>query len=126
MINAKAEESVSEAVKPGTHAAALPEDRFRLKVHRESREVPVYALTVARGGLKLRPPGDASCTESDALGQEEGGRPFLPLGCSKLQRAREGDCIPRGSPPEPGQKPPCGTLRLSGRPSQRVVDLIGG
>ncbi len=31
----------------------LLEDRFQLKVHRESRESPVYALTVAKSGLKL-------------------------------------------------------------------------
>lgn len=28
-------------------------DRFKLALHRENREVPVYALTVAKGGPKL-------------------------------------------------------------------------
>jgi len=32
---------------------ALLIDRFQLKVHKESREFPVYALTVSRGGLKI-------------------------------------------------------------------------
>jgi uncharacterized protein (TIGR03435 family) len=38
---------------------ALLADRFQMKVHRESKEFPVYALTVAKGGLKIRevPPG---------------------------------------------------------------------
>lgn len=44
----------------------LLEDRFKLKVHRESREMQVYSLEIARGGHKLmesvasgRPPGCA-------------------------------------------------------------------
>jgi bla regulator protein blaR1 len=32
----------------------LLEDRFKLKVHRETREVPVYELVVAKGGSKLK------------------------------------------------------------------------
>jgi len=32
----------------------LLEDRFHLKVHREKRQMPVYKLSVASGGLKLR------------------------------------------------------------------------
>jgi len=35
---------------------ALLEDRFKLKTHRETRELPVYDLTVSRSGLKLQPP----------------------------------------------------------------------
>lgn len=34
----------------------LLEDRFNLAVHRETRELPVYELTVAKGGAKLQPP----------------------------------------------------------------------
>jgi uncharacterized protein (TIGR03435 family) len=30
-------------------------DRFKLQLHRESRETPIYALTPAKGGAKLRP-----------------------------------------------------------------------
>jgi len=32
---------------------ALLEDRFKLRIHREPREQPVYALVVGKGGLKL-------------------------------------------------------------------------
>jgi uncharacterized protein (TIGR03435 family) len=40
---------------------ALLEDRFRLKFHRETRELPVYVLTVAKSGLKLRRAKEGSC-----------------------------------------------------------------
>jgi uncharacterized protein (TIGR03435 family) len=33
---------------------ALLGDRFRMKAHRESRQVPVYALVLGKGGAKLR------------------------------------------------------------------------
>jgi uncharacterized protein (TIGR03435 family) len=32
---------------------ALLEDRFRLQVHRETRELPIYNFVLARGGLKM-------------------------------------------------------------------------
>jgi len=34
---------------------ALLAERFKLAVHREIREMPVYALVVAKGGLKIQP-----------------------------------------------------------------------
>jgi uncharacterized protein (TIGR03435 family) len=40
---------------------ALLADRFSLTVHREKKEVPIYRLTVAKGGSKL-PPAKAECT----------------------------------------------------------------
>ena len=33
---------------------SLLADRFKMQIHRETREVPVYSLTVAKGGPKLR------------------------------------------------------------------------
>ncbi len=41
----------------------LLEERFKLKVHRETQQLPVYALVVAKNGLKLRPPKEGSCVE---------------------------------------------------------------
>jgi uncharacterized protein (TIGR03435 family) len=41
----------------------LLEDRFHLKVHREKRQMPVYKLSVASGGLKLREGACASWEE---------------------------------------------------------------
>jgi uncharacterized protein (TIGR03435 family) len=43
----------------------LLEDRFQLKIHREAREVPVYALTVAKGGPKLQAAQPGKCFAMD-------------------------------------------------------------
>ena len=48
---------------------SLLEDRFKLKAHRETRELPVYDLTVSRNGLKLLPPKEGSCVTPDPNGQ---------------------------------------------------------
>jgi uncharacterized protein (TIGR03435 family) len=66
----------------GPMLAALLEERFKLKLHRDSDEQAVYALTVVKSGLKIKPekcvsleettrPADAAYTEY-VLG---GGRP---------------------------------------------------
>jgi bla regulator protein blaR1 len=39
----------------------LLEDRFRMKAHRETREMPVYELAAAKGGPKLPEPKEESC-----------------------------------------------------------------
>jgi uncharacterized protein (TIGR03435 family) len=40
-------------------------ERFKLAVHRETRELTVYALTVAAGGAKLKPSEEGSCVKRD-------------------------------------------------------------
>jgi uncharacterized protein (TIGR03435 family) len=53
-IDAKADGTPSVELMRGPMMQALLEERFQLKVHRETRDVPVYELTVAKGGPKLR------------------------------------------------------------------------
>jgi bla regulator protein BlaR1 len=60
----------------------LLEDRFKLKVHRETRELPVFILTAAKSGVKLKPWQEGSCVTID---------PFNPP-----------------TPPPRGEKPPKG------------------
>jgi len=60
-IAAKAEGNASQETMQGPMMQALLEDRFKLKIHFETREVPVYALTVAKGGLKLKPFSEGNC-----------------------------------------------------------------
>jgi uncharacterized protein (TIGR03435 family) len=49
----------------GPMLQALLEDRFKVKVHKESREVPVYTLTVMKSGAKFQPSKEGSCTPLD-------------------------------------------------------------
>ncbi len=82
-ISAKADGRFSQAMMNGPMLQALLEDRFKLKLHRESRVVSVYALTVAKVGPKLHP--------------------LKKVGCASLD--------PENPPPAPGAKLPvlCGT-----------------
>src|SRR5204863_8405118 len=36
-------------------------DRFKLRLHRETREIPVYVLTAAKNGFKPPPPKEVVC-----------------------------------------------------------------
>jgi hypothetical protein len=54
-ILAKASGNPPTAVLLGPMLRALLEDRFHLKVHRETKEGRIYKLTVARNGPKLQP-----------------------------------------------------------------------
>jgi uncharacterized protein (TIGR03435 family) len=47
----------------GPMLQGLLEERFQLKLHRVVEEAPMYALTVAKGGFKLKPMKDGDCTE---------------------------------------------------------------
>jgi uncharacterized protein (TIGR03435 family) len=46
----------------GPMLQAVLEDRFKLKIHFEIREVPVYALTIGTDGHRLTPFREGSCT----------------------------------------------------------------
>jgi len=76
---------------------SLLEERFQLQAHRESRELPMYALVAARGGLKLAPPRAGGCLEdTEPL-------PPLPEPGARMQ--------PPGQSPTPAAR--CGGLGLS-------------
>jgi uncharacterized protein (TIGR03435 family) len=64
-LDAKAEGAASLDQIAGEMLQTLLEDRCKLKVHHEARETPVYALTVAKGGPKLKESTPDSCTPLD-------------------------------------------------------------
>lgn len=78
---------------------SLLEDRFQLKTHREAEEVAMYALTVSKGGLKLKPM-EQGCTPPDFTKH---------LSLSDL-------ALP---------KPPCNTTMGGRNGPNRVNDLVG-
>lgn len=61
-IVAKASISTTVQEMEGPMLQALLEDRFKMKLHRETRLLPLYELTVAKGGPKLHPLEKGSCT----------------------------------------------------------------
>jgi len=62
---ATAEGAPGQEMMRGPMLRALLEDRFQLKIHRQTRDVPVYALTVAKGGPKLQPTQEGNCIPRD-------------------------------------------------------------
>jgi uncharacterized protein (TIGR03435 family) len=68
----------------------LLEDRFKLRTHRETREMPVYALVLARSDRK---PGE--------------GLRASTVDCAAM-RGRMGRGGPPPGPPAPGERPLCG------------------
>jgi len=97
-IVAKTADAVPRDVMNGPMLRALLEERFHLKLRRESRDVPAYVLTVAKGGLKLRPSDGTSCAVRDPS------QPSLP----------------------PGDKPWCGLARGSKNARTIQTELPGG
>jgi uncharacterized protein (TIGR03435 family) len=64
-VDATAAGAPGQAVMSGPMMQALLEDRFQLKIHHETREIPVYALTVAKGGPKLQVAQPGKCIPRD-------------------------------------------------------------
>jgi uncharacterized protein (TIGR03435 family) len=73
---------------------ALLENRFQLKTHIETERIPIFALTIAKGGLKMKRAGRESCVQPSDF---TGGRGYDPV-----ERRRHYDSIRRGAKPECG------------------------
>jgi uncharacterized protein (TIGR03435 family) len=80
-IDAKAGGAPGQEEMRGPMMQALLEERFQLKCHRETREVPVYELRVGEGGLSLRP---SKVTASERL--LSGGRIVVETQATSLNR----------------------------------------
>ena len=58
----------------GPMMRVLLEEYFHLKIHQQKAEGPVYFLRVARGGPKLHPFAEGSCTPMTRLHQNRSSR----------------------------------------------------
>jgi bla regulator protein blaR1 len=81
-------------------------ERFKLAVHTETREIPIYALTLARSNRALGPKMRPAVTDCDAVMN------------AMLKSAREGGGPPPGPPQLPDGRPACG-MRFG--PGPRLV-----
>jgi uncharacterized protein (TIGR03435 family) len=102
-VEATASGNPGAPVMMGAMLRALLEDRFELQIHHDTLDIPMYALTVAKGGLKIKPMAEGDCINDDSAG---------------------------ATPPTPamfaaGKKIPCGSMRGTSRGSVRVWDFGG-
>jgi bla regulator protein blaR1 len=97
-LSAKADGPVRTEMLAGPMLQTFLAERFRLKAHRETRQMPVYALMVGKGGLKVQPLAEGACTPIDLTHPP--------------------------APPKPGGPPPnlCGlmTIGLAGKGDMRM------
>ena len=90
-IDAKADTPQSTGVLNGPMLRALLEERFGLVVHREVKETPIYALTVAKGAALRISPSTHNCLTIDS-GRPvpmEPGKPF-PVLCGISRTTENG------------------------------------
>jgi uncharacterized protein (TIGR03435 family) len=64
-VEAKTDQNPPAAVMRGPMLQALLEDRFRLKMRRETRELPIYELVIAASGAKVSPYTGHDCVIQD-------------------------------------------------------------
>jgi uncharacterized protein (TIGR03435 family) len=80
-ITAKAEGNPSVNQMMGPMLQALLRDRFQLRVHRETRELPVFTVVPAKGGIKLQESSEGDCADASVPpAPVPGQRPPVPCG----------------------------------------------
>jgi uncharacterized protein (TIGR03435 family) len=77
-IEATAPGATERTALMGTMLRALLEERFQLKLHRDSEDVPMFAMTVAKSGFKLKPMKPGDCDDSGTLPSIDAGLPAKP------------------------------------------------
>jgi uncharacterized protein (TIGR03435 family) len=76
----------------GPMLQSLLEDRFKLKVHRETKEGRVYLLTLAKNGPKLRATPEGACVVADIDHPRVAGKSSMPA-CGKVKTSRGGPVV---------------------------------
>src|SRR5262245_22730226 len=111
-INAKATDGSATTDQILELLKTLLADRFKLKVHTETREIPIYALAVTRNdgktGAKLKPSA-AACPDVE------------------VQQQQRFETLARGGPsalqPKPGETRPCSITLLPSTPSPGLIAI---
>jgi len=92
----------------GPMLQALLERRFQLKTHIETEQIPAFALTVAKGGLKIKPMQPGDCEQLPP--RVPGAPPPRPHSAADVRR---------------GQKPSCNTF-MGDTNGPNMVYVAGG
>ncbi len=96
-IDAKPETPQTAGMMRGPMLQTLLEDRFQLKIHRDDKEMPVYALVVGKGGSKLTPTREGSCRSIEQFDPTVPPKPGdLPV-CGPFGPDKAGGIVTHGS-----------------------------
>ena len=91
-IDAIVEQRVNTEMMKGPMMQALLEDRFRLKLHKEAKEIHVFELTVGAKGPKLRPAKEGGCVACDRNNPppDPGPGGAVPVICGVIRESASG------------------------------------
>jgi uncharacterized protein (TIGR03435 family) len=132
-ITAKAEDPNPTPEMIAEMMQSLLAERFALVTHRETRELPVYDLVLARPDGRLGPELKVSTADCEAMrgrgrgAPPEGGRMTMPLGRGAPPPGGPGSAAGRGAA---GATPPCmtrmmpGNLTASGSTLDQLASLL--
>ena len=90
-VDAKSESPQTPAMMRGPMMQTLLEDRFQMQSHRETRDVPVYFLTVAKGGPKLARSKEGGCLHVDPSDVTQTPPPSETKTCVLIRYAKHGE-----------------------------------
>jgi uncharacterized protein (TIGR03435 family) len=96
-ITARALDNAAVAQMYGPMMQMLLEDRFRLRIHKEYKESPVYLLTEGKSGPRLKPTTEGSCA---------------PIDLSRPQQPERGQVV-------------CGAASIHGNDAMMLIDAHG-
>ena len=85
-IDAKASGVDDQPTLLGSRLRSLLEERFHVRTHVATEDVPMYALTVAKGGLKIKPIAAGDCLPEDAEPPVGGAPGKMPCGMTRGQK----------------------------------------